>query len=121
MHGKDLFVDDGRNWQAVEAICEGLPELDVVAALALIVEAVDAVDRGTLVISTKNEEILWVFDLVRQKQADRLQGLLASIHVIAEEKVVGLRREATVLKQPQEIVVLAMDIAANLEHRALVR
>ena len=33
--------------------CEGLPELDRVAPLALVVEAVDAVDRGALVVAAQ--------------------------------------------------------------------
>lgn len=64
MHGENLLVDDGGDGQAIEAIREGLPQLDVVAALALIVEAVYTVDRSAFVIPAKNEEILGVFDLV---------------------------------------------------------
>ena len=44
MHGEDLLINDGGNGQAVEAVGEGLPQLDVVSSLALIVETVDAVD-----------------------------------------------------------------------------
>jgi hypothetical protein len=44
VHGEDLLVNDGSNGKAVEAVGESLPELDVVSALALIVEAVDTVD-----------------------------------------------------------------------------
>jgi hypothetical protein len=40
--------------------------------------------------------------------------LFASIDVVAQEKVVCLGREAAILEQAQEIVVLAVDIAANL-------
>ena len=36
-----LPLTDGCHGQAVEAVREGLPELDVVPALALVVEAVD--------------------------------------------------------------------------------
>lgn len=64
MHGEDLLVDNGGNRQAVEAIGEGLPELDVVAALALIVESVDTVDRGAFVVTAENEEVFGVFDFV---------------------------------------------------------
>lgn len=38
VHADDFFVDDGAHRQAVEAVREGLPELDVVAALACIGE-----------------------------------------------------------------------------------
>lgn len=44
VHGEDLLVDNGGNRQAVEAIGKSLPELDVVATLAFIVESVDTVD-----------------------------------------------------------------------------
>ncbi len=64
MHGEDLLINDSSNWQAVEAVSEGLPQLDVVAALALVVEAVDAVDGCALVVTTEDEEVLRVLDLV---------------------------------------------------------
>ena len=34
MHAEDLLVHDGRHGQAVEAVGEGLPQLDVVPPLA---------------------------------------------------------------------------------------
>lgn len=64
MHGEDLFVDDGGNRQAVEAVRKSLPQLDVVPALALIVETIDTVDGGTLVVAAQDEEVLGVLDLV---------------------------------------------------------
>ena len=73
VHGEDLLVNDGSNVQAVEAVGKGLPQLDVVSSLALIVETVDAVDRGTLVVAAKDEEVLGVLDLVGQEQADGLE------------------------------------------------
>lgn len=56
--------------------------------LTLVVEAVNPVDRGALVVATKNEEVLRVLDLERQEQADRFQTLFATIHVVAKEQVV---------------------------------
>lgn len=114
MHGEDLLVDDSGDGKAVEAIRKSLPQLDVVAALALVVETVDAVDGGALVVSSQDEEVLGVLDLVREQKADGLEGLLASVDVVTEEQVVGLRRETAVLKESQQVVVLPMDIAADL-------
>jgi len=34
VHAEDLLIDDGSNGEAVEAVREGLPELDVVPPLA---------------------------------------------------------------------------------------
>ena len=64
MHCENLLVDDGSNGQAVEAVGECLPQLDVVPSFALVVEAVDAVDGGALVVAAEDEEVLRVLDLV---------------------------------------------------------
>ena len=73
MHGEDLLINDCGDWQAIEAVRKSLPQLDIVTSLAFIVESVDAVDRGTLVIATQNEKVLWILDLIGEKQADRLE------------------------------------------------
>ncbi len=107
---EDLLVDDGRHGQTVEAVGEGLPELDVVAALALVVEAVDAVDAGALVVAAQQEKVLREFDLVGEQETDGLQRLLAPVHVVAQEQVVGLGRKPAVLEQTQQVVVLTVDV-----------
>lgn len=114
VHGKDLLVNNGGNGETVEAVGKCLPELDVVATLALVVETIDTVDGGTLVIATEDEEVLGVLDLVGEQQADGLQGLLASVDIITEEEVVGLGGESTVLKQPEQVIVLPVNITADL-------
>lgn len=115
MHGEDLLVDNSGDRKAVEAVSECLPELDVVSALALVVETIDTVDGGTLVVSSENEEVLRVLDLVCEQQADSLKRLLASVDVVTEEQVVGIGGEATIFKETEQIVVLSVDIAANLD------
>lgn len=124
VHAEDLFVDDSRHREAVEAVDEGLPQLNVIPSLALIVEAVDTVDGRTLVIATKDEKVLRVpeiakiinaiialrtqknrktevievdvLDFVRQEKADGLHALLPAVHVVPEEEVVRLWRETTI-------------------------
>mmetsp|Transcript_13966 Transcript_13966/g.55101 ORF Transcript_13966/g.55101 Transcript_13966/m.55101 type:complete len:212 (+) Transcript_13966:662-1297(+) len=115
MHAEDLLVDDRSNGKAVEAVRERLPELDVVPPLALVVESVDAVDRSALVVASEEEEVLWVLDLVGEEEADCLQALLAAVHVVSQEQVVGLRREASVLEEAQQVEVLTVDVSANLD------
>lgn len=68
----DLPVHEGSDGQAVEAVGEGFPQCNAVVSFALIIEAVDAVDAGILVISMEQEEVLQVFDLLGQQQADGL-------------------------------------------------
>lgn len=65
-------------------------------------------------VSTQDEEIFWVFDLVGEKEADGLERLLSTIDVISKEKVIGLWRESTVLEKAEEIIVLAVNVTTNL-------
>lgn len=65
-------------------------------------------------VTTENEEVLWVLDLVCEQQANGFQRLFSSIYIVAEEEVVRLWREATVFKKSEKIVVLTVDITTNL-------
>merc|ERR1719265_1758353 len=111
VHAQDLVVYASTHWQAVETICERLPQADAVAPFALVVKAVYPVDGCALVVATQKEEILGALDLVGKEQADSLQAMLAPVDIIAKEEVVRLRREATALEESQDVRVLAMGIA----------
>ena len=76
MHANDLVADEGRHRETIENVAENLPELDAVATLALVIETVDSVDGGALVIASQKEEILGI-------SKRRLTGLkLVRTHLI---------------------------------------
>jgi hypothetical protein len=77
----------------------------------LIIEAVDPVDARALVVASKYKEVFRVFDLVGQQQANSLERLFSTVHVVAEEEIISFGREPAVLKQTQQVVVLSMNIA----------
>ena len=110
MHADDLVIDQRGDWHAVEAILELFPDADGVAALALVVETIDTIDLTALVVASQQEEVLLELDLVGQEQNDRLERVLAAIDVVAQEEVVGLRREPTILEQPQKVRELTMRV-----------
>jgi hypothetical protein len=60
MTTEDLLIYDGCHWETVKAIRERFPQLDVVASLALVIEAVDPVDGGAFVVATQQEEVLGI-------------------------------------------------------------
>ena len=62
-------------------------------------------------VAAQQEEVLGVLDLVGQQQADGLQGLFPPVYVVAQEQVVALRRKAPVLKEPEQVIVLPVDVA----------
>lgn len=94
-----------------------LPDLEVVSLTALIVESIDAIDRAALVISTQHEEVLGVFDFVRQQEANGLKAVGSSINIVAKEEVISLWREATILKEAKEVVILAVNVTHDLQWR----
>lgn len=115
MHRENFLVDDCCNRQAVEAISERLPQLDVISSLAFIVESIYAVNRCTLVISAQDEEILWILDLVREEQANGLKRLFASVDVVPKEEVIRFGWESSVFKEAEKVVILAMNITTDLQ------
>ena len=47
------------------------------------IESVDSVDAGTLMVSSQEEEIFWVLDLIGEEQSDSFQRLFTSINIIS--------------------------------------
>ena len=82
MHAKDFLIYNRRYRQAVEAIRESLPKLNVVPSLALVVKAVNSVNGRALMVASEDEEVLGELDLEREHEADRLEALLATVDVV---------------------------------------
>jgi len=117
MHAHDFFVDQTTDRHTIEHIAELLPHLNVVAPLALIIKPIDPGDGCTFVVSSQLEKVLWVFRLVRKHQRDGFETLLTAIDVVTEEDIVAIGWHSTILEEAQEIVVLAMHIAADFDGR----
>lgn len=83
----------------------------ITKCLTFVVEAVDAVDGSTFVVAAEKEEVFGVFDFVGEQEADGFEGVLAPVDVIAKEEVVAFGGVVAVLEQPDEIVVLTVDVA----------
>ena len=67
MHGEDLLVNDSSDGEAIEAVGESFPKLDVVPPLAFIIKPIYAIDGSAFVVASQDEEVLRIFDLVCQK------------------------------------------------------
>lgn len=65
-------------------------------------------------VTTEDEEILGILDLVGQEQADGLKGLLASVDVVTKEEVVGFRGETAIFEESKKIVILAVYVTTDL-------
>lgn len=66
----------------------------------LVVKAVNAVNRRTLVVTAQNEKVLGILNLVCEEETDGFERLLATVDIVAQEKIVAFGWEAAILKQP---------------------
>mmetsp|Transcript_5553 Transcript_5553/g.8405 ORF Transcript_5553/g.8405 Transcript_5553/m.8405 type:complete len:254 (+) Transcript_5553:335-1096(+) len=115
MHAKNLLINNCGNGEAIKTISERLPKLNIVPPLTLVVKPINTIDGGTLMVPPQNEEVVRIFDFVRQQKTDGFETVLPSVHIISEEKVVGIRREVAILKETEEVIILTMDIPANFD------
>lgn len=94
------------------------PEADRVTALALIVETVEPRDRYALVVAAKHVDHLWELDFIRHEEAHGFNTLLATVDEVAnEQELVDRWGTARDLKQPQHIIILAVEIARDFDGR----
>jgi len=117
VHAEDLLVNDGRDGQVVEQVGEEFPQLDVVSAFALVLEALDTVDARTLVVATQQEEVFGVLALLGHEDGDGLERLLPAVHVVAKEELVGVRWERALLEETQQVELLPMRVPRNVDGR----
>jgi hypothetical protein len=110
MHAKNLLVDKSCDGKAVETIGESLPKFNVIAALAFIIESINTINGGALMVSTEEEEVLGVLNLIGQEEANSFQRLLAAVDVISQEEVVSIGWETAIFEKSKEIIILSMNI-----------
>mmetsp|Transcript_32164 Transcript_32164/g.76467 ORF Transcript_32164/g.76467 Transcript_32164/m.76467 type:complete len:109 (+) Transcript_32164:891-1217(+) len=65
-------------------------------------------------ISTEEEKVFRVFDLIGQKQRYGFKTLFATVNIVSKEKIVCFRRKTSIFKQTKQITILAMDVSTNL-------
>ena len=83
MHAEDLVINESGDGYAVEDILELLPNADRVATLALVVEAVYAIDLPSLVVTSQQEKVLLELNLVGKQQNDRLERILSPVDIVS--------------------------------------
>jgi len=82
MHTDDFVVNDSRTREAVEGVAESLPKFDAEATAAFVIESVYPIDPSALVISSKDEKVLWILDLISKQQTYNFKRLLSSVDVV---------------------------------------
>ena len=71
--------------------------------LTLVIKSVRLVLPGTLMISSQQEEVFGIFDLVSQQKRYGLHRLFASINIVTQKQIVGPWWKSACLEEPQQI------------------
>jgi len=118
MHTQNLFINKRHNGHGIENIYKILPDLEVIASLTLItslltliVEAIDAIDAGTLMVAPEQKEVLRELDLIAKQEHHALNGVFSSVDIIPNEEIVTVSWPAPVFEHFQEVDILPMYIS----------
>ena len=66
-------------------------------------------------VASQNSDSIAVSDFQRHKQRHSLHRVVATVHVVSHEQVVGVRWLAADLEQLHEVVELPVDVAAHCD------
>jgi hypothetical protein len=79
--------------------------------LTFIVEAIDTIDTGALMVASEHEKILWIFDLVSKHQTDGLNRLFSTIDVISQKEIISITWKTCIFEQFNKVGVLTVNVA----------
>lgn len=74
-------------------------------------------DLPAFVIPSKKGHMCWIAGLEQHQHGEHLEAVVASIHKVAHEDVVGGRHLTARLEKAQQVMELAMDVATDLHAR----
>ena len=79
--------------------------------LTFVVEAIDTIDTGALMVASEHEKILWIFDLVSKHKTDGLDRLFSTVDVISQEEIIGVAWKTCIFEQFYKVGVLTVNVA----------
>lgn len=99
MHTEDLVVgsfisDDSGHWQILIHVVQfledtiGVVDIFTKTASTLLSQTQVLIDVAVLVVSSKQEDLLWILELQSHQQANDFKGLATFVDVVAQEEVI---------------------------------
>eukprot|EP00166_Cyanidium_caldarium_P005435 ctg_660.g351 len=114
VHAEDARVDQRGHRKIVEQVGAPLPSVGrAVLAQTLVVETVHLGDLARLVVAAQQGDARRISCLETEQKGERLERVAAAIHKVAHEDVRGGRHVAAGAEQFEEVVELAMNVAAD--------
>lgn len=114
MQAENLVLNDRSQRQVVKKVSKEFPNICVsILSHALVVEAIDLGDLARFMVTPQNADSIRVANLEANEQRHRLHRVVASVHVVTHEEVVGVWRLAPDFKKLDQVVKLAMNVTAD--------
>ena len=113
---KNLPFDDSSEREIVEELSKHFPHIVIfILSHTLIVKTVILCDASGFVVSPQNGQTFFVSHLKTQKQTDSLEGIISSIYVISQKKIVGVGDVSSNSEQLHQVVELPVHISTNID------
>lgn len=101
--------------EIVEQLSQHFPNIIVlILPHAFIIKPIVLSDASWLMISSKNCQPFFVPDFQAQKKAYSFDGVVSSVDIISQKKIVSIRDIASDLEQLHKVVELPMYISADV-------
>ncbi len=114
MQAENLILNDCSQRQVVKKVSQEFPNIRVsIFPHALVVEAIDLGDLARFMVTPQNADSIRVSNLEANEQRHRLHRVVASVHVVTHEEVVGVWRLSPDFKKLDQVVKLAMNVTAD--------
>ena len=114
MHAQHGAVNDGSDGEVVEEIGAEAPHVGAaVLAHAFVVEAIHLGDLAALMIATQEGDVPWVSGLECEQELEGFNAVVAAVNKVAHEDIAGGGHVATSVKELEEVMELAVDVAAD--------
>ena len=86
MHTQYSIINNSTHWQNIKDFLKLSPHFGIIPSFALVIKAVHPVNLMAFVISSEQEEVIWVLDFVCHQQANCFNALFASINVVPHKQ-----------------------------------
>lgn len=110
---QELLVHNSSQGKAAEGLHAGFVHGLGILVLALQLEGEVVSQVATLVVASQQPQCLGVVNLERPQVENAFDAKVSSIDVVAEEEISRLGRVASDLEQLHQVVVLAVNVAAD--------
>ena len=118
MNTEDFVINNGSDSQVIKNLSKGSPHIERPILLdALIIEPIDLGDQPRLVVAPEEGDPVSVPDFEREEQEECFYAVPAPVDVVPEEYIVGVGRVSANFEEFEDVIKLAVDIAADGDGR----